>query len=212
MRGAFITVEGTEGVGKSTSLGLIVRRIERAGYEVVVTREPGGTDLGERIREWVLASAPGELSAETEALLMFAARSHHVSKVIKPSIERGVWVLCDRFTDATLAYQGAGRGAERNFLMNIAEAVHGQLQPDCTILLDAPVAVGFERIKDRELDHFEREGLDFFERVRQSYLDAAACDPERIKVIDASGSAESVASCIESEIDRFIQRYAMAHV
>jgi dTMP kinase len=207
MRGAFITLEGIEGVGKSTSMQLIEALLGDAGYSVVPTREPGGTSLGERVRTWVLRSKPGELSAETEALLMFAARADHITSVIRPALAQGRWVLCDRFTDATFAYQGGGRGADKAFLDSLAAAVHKGLRPDLTVLLDAPPAVGLARIGDRELDYFEQEDLEFFGRVRTAYLDIAKLDGERVKVIDARRSIDEVQARIRAEIEAFIERF-----
>ncbi len=202
--GAFITLEGVEGVGKSTCLGIIRETIESRGHTTVLTREPGGTPLGERIREWILDGDHGVLSAQVEALLMFAARAEHIEKVIRPALEAGYWVVCDRFTDATVAYQGGGRGADAAFLRCLAEEVQGTLEPDLTLLLDAPVAVGRARISARKHDHFERETADFFERVRAAYLRLAAEAPGRIRVIDATAALGEVEGLVAAEIERFI--------
>ena len=207
MRGAFITLEGTEGVGKSTNLEFMRQLIEDEGYLVVTTREPGGTKLGERIRELVLGSKRGSLSAMTETLLMFAARSHHLDKVINPALGRGEWVLCDRFSDATFAYQGAGRGGDKELLERLSRAVQRDLAPDLTILLDAPLGVSFGRLGDRPRDHFEQEGLTFFGRVRTEYLEIAARHPERIRVIDAAQTIEDVQRSIRGIIQDFIGRF-----
>lgn len=206
-RGAFITVEGLEGVGKSTSLDVICAKLRDAGHDPCVTREPGGTPLGETIREWVLHAEHGHLSAEVEALLMFAARSQHLEQVIRPALDEGIWVVCDRFTDASYAYQGGGRGAERAFLDDLTRTVQGTLKPDLTLLLDAPVETGLARIKGRELDHFEREDAAFFERVRNAYLTLWAAEPERIKRIDASMSVADVRDRIKAELAAFLDRY-----
>lgn len=203
-RGAFITVEGGEGVGKSTCLKTIEALLSKAGKEVVVTREPGGTPLGERVREWILHGEHGALSAEVEALLMFAARAEHLDKLIRPALDSGHWVLCDRFTDATLAYQGGGRGASVDGLRQLARFAQGSLQPDLTLLLDAPVDVGLSRIQDRSHDHFERESREFFERVRRTYLELARQEPGRITVIDASRPLEQVRRQIEARLQAFI--------
>ncbi|MBN1237150.1 MAG: dTMP kinase [Gammaproteobacteria bacterium] len=208
MRGAFITLEGTEGVGKSTGLAAIERCVESLGHAVVLTREPGGTDLGERIREWVLHGNHADLSADVEALLMFAARRHHLEHVIVPALDRGDWVVCDRFTDATLAYQGGGKGLDERFLSCLADRVHGGVTPDLTLLLDAPVDVGLARIGDREPDHFEREGVAFFERVRRAYLRIAAENPERVRVVDASAAREDVLQQLRDTVMRFAQEFA----
>jgi dTMP kinase len=206
-RGAFITLEGGEGVGKSSSLAAIEQYLENLGLDVRVTREPGGTDLGELVRHWLLDGRHKNLSAVTEALLMFAARSLHLDQFIRPAIAAGTWVVCDRFTDATLAYQGGGRGASRDFLSTLQDEVQQGFAPDLTILLDAPVEVGFARIADRPHDHFERESAAFFGRVRQAYLELAAQHPERIRVIDASASPDEVRASIEQELDAFCRDF-----
>ena len=167
MAGAFVTLEGTEGVGKSTSLAYLEQTLLTAGQRVVVTREPGGTPLGEQIRHWVLEDDHANLSAEIETLLMFAARAQHLDEVIRPALAAGAWVLCDRFTDATIAYQGGGRGAAAGLLESLKGAIQGDLEPDLTFLFDAPVEVGLARIADREPDNFERENHAFFDRVRR---------------------------------------------
>jgi dTMP kinase len=202
-RGAFITIEGGEGMGKSTSLAAIEQAIVELGHDIVVTREPGGSALGELIRSWILDGSHQDLSAQIEALLMFAARAQHLAEKILPALAAGQWVLCDRFTDATRAYQGGGRGLSRHFIDQLADEVQGDLRPDLTFLLDAPVEVGIERIKDRPLDHFERSGTEFLQRVRQCYLDLAAAEPERIKVIDASMSPDAVATELLAQLHAF---------
>jgi dTMP kinase len=209
-RGAFITIEGGEGVGKTSSLEAIEAFLSRRNIAVTMTREPGGTPLGEAVRTWILDGEHGSLSAEVEALLMFAARAEHLDKLIRPALARGSWVVCDRFTDATLAYQGGGRGADAAFLRSIAAGIQAGLEPDLTILLDAPVEVGLTRIAGRPHDHFEREAQPFFERVRQTYLDLAAADPGRIRTVDASGSPESVRRAIERELESFCDRFGAA--
>lgn len=197
MSARFITLEGVEGVGKSTQLSFIEQRLRSAGHDVVVTREPGGTQLGERLREWLLDRTHAGLSAEVEALLMFAARAHHLDQVIRPALARGSWVVCDRFSDATFAYQGGGRGADSDFLTCLAATVQRGLEPDLTLLLDAPVEVGMQRIRDRAQDRFERENSAFFERVRAAYHDLARLHPQRIRKIDATRAPAAV----EREID-----------
>jgi len=206
-RAAFITLEGGEGVGKSTSLTVIERFVRARGQDPVVTREPGGTPLGERVREWILEGEHGALSAEVEALLMFAARAEHLEKVIRPALAAGRWVICDRFTDATLAYQGGGRGASERFLRTLADEVQGGLKPDLTLLLDAPVEVGFERIRNRPHDHFEREDGEFFNRVRERYLALAAEAPDRIKVVNAAATVAAVTADIEAALEAFCDRF-----
>lgn len=210
-RGAFITVEGGEGVGKSSSIAAIEAWLRNRGRAVWLTREPGGTSLGETIRSWILDGDHGKLSAEVEALLMCAARVEHVDKVILPHLERGTWVVCDRFADATMAYQGGGRGADTRFLQTLAAGAQRGLQPDLTLLLDAPVAVGMARIASRPHDHFEREETAFFERVRRTYLEIAAREPDRVRIIEASAPQASVRAAIERELDAFCARFPGAH-
>lgn len=199
MRGKFITLEGVDGAGKSTHLDWIARRIEAAGNKVVVTREPGGTPLGEELRR-LLLTLPMHL--ETETLLMFAARREHLDQVIVPALAAGNWVLCDRFTDATFAYQGGGRGLELSRIESMEHWVHGGLQPDLTLVFDLSV----DEAKRRRMastaapDRFEQEGLDFFARVRAVYLARAARFPGRIRLIDAGQTVESVRKTLEEII------------
>jgi dTMP kinase len=207
MRGAFISLEGIEGVGKSTNVAFTADAVRRAGFDVVTTREPGGTELGERVREWILAGGHGKLSAEVEALLMFAARARHLDEVIRPALEGGRWIVCDRFTDATFAYQGGGRGLARELLETLKAAVEKGTEPDLTLLLDAAPDVGSNRIVNREPDHFEREHRPFFERVRAAYLELAERYPWRIKVVDASRPLDAVQRQIAAEIAAFIGRF-----
>jgi len=207
-RGAFITIEGGEGVGKTTSLAAIETHLRTLCVpDFLMTREPGGTELGETVREWILNGAHGDLSAEVEALLMFAARADHLTRVIRPALANGIWVVCDRFTDATRAYQGAGRGADPGLLDAIAEGVQKGLVPDLTLLLDAPIEIGMARIANRAHDHFEREDRSFFERVRSAYLNLAASEPDRIRVIDASAPQPEVLAAIRGELDAFRARF-----
>ena len=185
-RGKFITLEGGEGVGKTTNLSFISSYLQNHGIDVIVTREPGGTRLAEKIRELLLDSNNESISESAELLLMFAARAQHIKHVIEPALSQGKWVLCDRFTDATYAYQGGGRNMNMSTIEWLENLVQGTLRPDLTLLLDAPVEVGIERARDRgQLDRFESEKIDFFERVRQSYLRQAELYPERIKLIKA---------------------------
>lgn len=207
MRGAFISLEGIEGVGKSTNLGFTAETIRKAGYDVVTTREPGGTRLGESVRDWILNADHGELSAEIETLLMFAARARHLDEVIRPSLAAGRWVVCDRFTDATFAYQGGGRGASLTLLDGLKQEIQKGLEPDLTLLLDAPLEVGADRISQRTPDHFEREQRPFFERVRATYLCLAAENPSRIKLIDAALPLEQVQRQIETQLRSLLSRY-----
>ena len=207
MHGAFITLEGIEGVGKSTICDRVRDLVAQRGYTVVVTREPGGTPLGERVRDWILDSEHAVLSAEVEALLMFAARGYHLDNVIRPALAKGDWVLCDRFTDATFAYQGGGRGASETLLTVLSSAIQKGLQPDLTILLDAPLEVGFGRIAGRAKDHFEREDRRFFERVRAAYLDLASANTDRFRVIDATASREDVWVRVAETVVLFMDRF-----
>jgi len=210
MRGAFISLEGVEGVGKSTNVAFTADAVRRAGFEVVTTREPGGTQLGERVRDWILNGDHGTLSPETEALLMFAARARHLDEIIRPALAAGRWVVCDRFTDATIAYQGGGRGASGSLLDALRAEIQKGLEPDLTLLLDAPLDVGASRISDRKPDHFEREQRPFFERVRAAYLSLAEQHPERIKVIDAAVPLPRVQLQIETEVGGLVKRLGSA--
>jgi dTMP kinase len=207
MRGAFISLEGVEGVGKSTNVAFTADAVRKAGFEVVTTREPGGTQLGERVREWILNGDHGTLSPEIEALLMFAARARHLDEVIRPALAAGRWVVCDRFTDATIAYQGGGRGASPSLLDALRAEIQRGLEPDLMLLLDAPLDVGASRISNRKPDHFEREQRPFFERVRAAYLSLAEQHPERIKVIDAAVPLPRVQRQIELEVGALVSRF-----
>ena len=206
MAGAFITIEGLEGVGKSTCLNIIQDELSKQGYDVLITREPGGTELGEKLREWILSGEPGSLSATTEVMLMFAARSHHLEKVIRPALDKGRWVICDRFTDATFAYQGGGRGASREWLESLKKSVQGDLDPDLTLLLDAPAEVGLARISNREADYFEREDKAFYRRVRNVYLKLSIAHPARVKVINASESIHQVNQKLVETLNEFLSQ------
>jgi dTMP kinase len=186
-RGLFLTLEGAEGVGKSTNIEYITQYLERRGIEYVLTREPGGTALAEKIRDLLLAVHEEPMSELTELLLVFAARAQHLDKVIQPALSKGKWVVCDRFTDATFAYQGAGRGLSVETIGQLQLLVQGQLRPDLTLILDLDPEIGLARASNRgELDRFELEQQSFFRHVRQGYLDIAQAEPERCKVIDAS--------------------------
>ena len=193
-RGRFISLEGVDGAGKSTHVAWLAEALTARGHRVVQTREPGGTPLGEALRD-LLLSRP--MAHDTEALLMFAARREHVVSVIAPALLRGDWVLCDRFTDATFAYQGGGHGVPADFLQALARRVHGDCNPDLTLLFDVPPDVSRKRLakaerEGRPLDKFEREEQDFFERVRAVYSARAAAEPGRFRVIDATGSQDEV--------------------
>ncbi|WP_198243907.1 dTMP kinase [methane-oxidizing endosymbiont of Gigantopelta aegis] len=201
-KGRFITLEGGEGVGKTTNLSFLEQMLTAQGIYVVKTREPGGTPLAEKIRQLLLETHDEAVDPMAELLMMFAARAQHIRHVIKPALARGDWVLCDRFTDATYAYQGGGRGMAMDKIAWLERAVQGDLRPDLTLLLDAPVQIGMVRAKGRgELDRFEQERYDFFEKVRQAYLNRAQQQPERFVVIDASQPLDEVQRAIKSRID-----------
>jgi len=187
MRGRFVTIEGIEGVGKSTNVDFVADFFRARGDEVVVTREPGGTEMAERIRDLILSTPQAGLSDRGELLLMFAARAEHLQALIVPALERGVTVVCDRFTDATFAYQGGGRGVSRADIATLRDLVQAGLQPDLTLLLDGSPQLSAQRIAGRAWrDRFESERQAFFARVRDAYLAIAAAEPERVRVVDAA--------------------------
>lgn len=193
MKGSFITLEGVEGVGKSTNLAYVQARLEASGKTLVVTREPGGTAMAEEIRELLLRPRQESVSEMAELLLMFAGRAQHLHALIQPALDAGHWVLCDRFTDATYAYQGGGRGVPMGWIATLETMVQQQLRPDLTLLLDVPVEVGLARARQRgELDRFEAEQQRFFEDVRQVYLQRAQAEPERFAIIDATPALDAV--------------------
>ena len=200
MAGRFITLEGIDGAGKSSHLVFIAERIRTRGVEVVSTREPGGTAFGERIRTIVLNE---KMHGDTETLLMFASRTEQLAEVITPALARGAWVLCDRFTDSTFAYQCGGRGLSESRIATMEEWVHGNLQPDLTLLFDAPLEVARERLDlgTASPDKFEREQSDFFSSVRAAYLKRAAKFPHRIKVINSARSPADIRAELGSLID-----------
>ncbi|MFT4861359.1 MAG: dTMP kinase [Pseudohongiellaceae bacterium] len=192
-KGRFITLEGVEGVGKSTNLEVIQRFLQHRGVDYIVTREPGGTPVAEEMRQLLLANRDEKLHEISELLLVFAARSQHLEALIKPALAKGVWVLCDRFTDATYAYQGGGRKLDKNTIATLETLAQGDLRPDLTFILDLDPEIGLQRASQRgELDRFENEQVSFFHRVRATYLARAEADPERCRVIDASAPIESV--------------------
>ena len=185
--GKFITLEGIEGVGKTSNLHYIKGLLESSGHSCVVTREPGGTNLGESLRALLLSHSEENMSADAELLMMFAARAEHLSKVIRPALDAGQTVLCDRFTEATYAYQGGGRQLDIDKISDLENWVQAELRPDLTIILDAPVEVGRARAGRRsEPDRIEKEHNDFFQRVRESYIELAKHYPQRICLVDAS--------------------------
>jgi dTMP kinase len=205
VRGRFITVEGIEGVGKSTNLDFVRRYLEDRGKEVVQTREPGGTPLGEDIRQLLLGHKHDGMDEATELMLMFAARNEHLARVIRPALEAGKWILCDRFTDATYAYQGGGRGIAVAKIEWLENFVQGNLRPDLTLLLDASVQIGMERAgKRQQLDRFESQNMAFFERVREAYLNLAKMHPGRYRVVDASRPLEEVQQFLGRILDDFL--------
>lgn len=205
-KGKFITVEGGEGAGKSSNLAFIRDLLEQSGVEVVFTREPGGTALGEEIRDLLLGHKHTGMAKDTELMLMFAARAEHLARIISPALNAGKWVLCDRFTDASYAYQGGGRGIEMARIRALEEWVQQGLKPDLTLLLDLPIETGLDRAGQRsEPDRFEVEQHAFFERVRSTYLDIAQRDSQRVRVIDAAVPLAQVQAQIRLIMDRFVQ-------
>lgn len=198
MRGKFITLEGVDGAGKSTHIPYILSLLESRGLEVISTREPGGTPLGERLRE-ILLQQP--MHPQTETMLMFAARHEHIVQVIEPALARGAWVLSDRFTDASFAYQCGGRGVAKEKVSILEQWVQGALQPDLTLLFDVPVEVSTQRLAGaRDPDKFERENADFFNRIRDTYLARAKADPVRFRIINANRLIEETRDSIEEII------------
>jgi dTMP kinase len=193
--GKFISLEGIAGAGKSTLARALEAALQQRGLRVQLTREPGGTPLAEQLRALVLARSGERISAEAETLLMFAARAIHLENLIRPALKNGIWVICDRFTDATRAYQGAGRGVDPELIERLAHTVHADLWPQRTLLLDLPVEQGLARARKRagQADRFEDEDRRFFERVRARYLELAAAEAGRVRVVDAVGAPESVA-------------------
>lgn len=201
-KGLFITIEGGEGVGKSTNIAFIQETLAAKGIKSIVTREPGGTPLAEEIREVLIKNRDEKVVSETELLLMFAARAQHLYQKIIPALDKGVWVISDRFTDATYAYQSGGRGVPAEKVGLLENFVQGDLRPDLTLLLDAPIEVGMARAKNRgALDRFEEEQAEFFNNVRDNYLARSEAEPNRFKVIDATQSLEDVQAAINEVIE-----------
>jgi dTMP kinase len=203
VRGRFVTFEGGEGVGKSTQIERTAAWLRESGREVVVTREPGGTPRAEKLRELLLERAAEPMPPACELLLMFAARATHVASLIEPALARGAWVLCDRFTDASHAYQGGGRGMDSRQIDALAALAHPSLTPDVTVLLDAPVAVGLARAAARHgsvPDRFESERREFFDRVRNAYLECARREPQRIRIVDATGAVDEVQHAVRGAL------------
>lgn len=206
--GCFITIEGTEGVGKTTNIDFISAYLTERHINVVLTREPGGTELGEAIRELLLGHTHTGMASDTELLLMFAARAEHIDKVILPAIRQGSWVICDRFTDATYAYQGGGRGIDPSRISILEDWVQGDLRPDATILLDIDIETGLARAGKRSTpDRFETEQHSFFQRVRDCYLARCKQAPQRFHVIDASTELVAVQSALAGCLDQLIRKF-----
>lgn len=207
MTGLFITLEGPEGAGKSTNREYLAQRLREHSLDVVLTREPGGTPLAERIRELLLAPADEPMNSDTELLLVFAARAQHLAQVIRPSLARGAVVLCDRFTDATYAYQGGGRGLPTSRIEQLECFVQGEMRPDLTLIFDLPVEIGLSRAAARgRLDRFEQEGLEFFEAVRSAYLNRAQQDRQRYRVVDAGQSLAAVQQSLDRLLPEVLER------
>lgn len=207
MTGFFITLEGPEGAGKSTNRDHLAQRFRERGLDVVLTREPGGTPLAERIRELLLTPADEPMASDAELLLVFAARAQHLVQVIRPALARGAVVLCDRFTDATYAYQGGGRGLSAERIEQLESFVQGEMRPDLTLIFDLPVEIGLSRAAARgRLDRFEQEGLRFFEAVRSAYLERARRVPQRYRVIDAGQPLSAVQLDLDALMPEMVER------
>ncbi len=204
-RGKFLTIEGTEGVGKSTNLVFVRDWLQSRGIEVILTREPGGTPLAEEIRDLLLAKREEPVDETAELLLVFAARAQHMAQVIKPALTRGAWVLSDRFTDATYAYQGGGRGLNKGVISQLEVMVQGELRPDLTLILDIDVQLGLKRARQRgELDRFESETIEFFERVRAAYNERAVASPQHYAVVNAGQELAKVQQDIGQLLGRLL--------
>ena len=205
MTGLFITLEGPEGAGKSTNREYLAERLRAEGIDVVLTREPGGTPLAECIRELLLTPSDDAMCADTELLLVFAARAQHLAEVIRPALARGAVVLCDRFTDATYAYQGGGRGLSHERIATLETFVQGALRPDLTLVFDLPIEVGMARASARgRLDRFEQEGRTFFDAVRSTYLDRARAEPGRYRLIDAGQTLDQVQGQLDALLPQLL--------
>ncbi|VXC54971.1 thymidylate kinase [Pseudomonas sp. 8Z] len=206
MTGLFITLEGPEGAGKSTNRDYLAERLRERGVEVLLSREPGGTPLAERIRELLLTPSDEPMAVDTELLLVFAARAQHLQQVIRPALARGCVVLCDRFTDATYAYQGGGRGLPIERIAQLEQFVQGELRPDLTLIFDLPIEVGLARAAARgRLDRFEQEGRGFFDAVRHAYLQRAAQAPQRYHVLNAAQTLEQVQADLDALLPRLLE-------
>jgi len=202
-KGKFITIDGVEGAGKSTQIDFICQYLTDKGINVVLTREPGGTEVGEKIRTLLLSNSTGKMHADTELMLMFAARNEHIQNKIIPTLNQGDWILSDRFTDASYAYQGGGRGLDIARIAQLEQWVLRSFAPDMTLLLDIPVDIGMRRVESRgEKDRIEQESLDFFNRVRNTYIARSEQYPERIKLIDAAQTIEHIQQRIQEILDK----------
>jgi len=202
----FITVEGQDGAGKTTNIEVIKSILNAHDIDFIQTREPGGTSLGEAIRELILNSDDSKFGHSAELLLMFAARAQHLEEVILPALNKGIWVLCDRFTDSTFAYQGGGRGLGIGKVAELEQLVQGDLRPNLTVLLDLPVEVGETRAGERSAaDRFEQQQLEFKQRARETYLSIAAEQPERVKVVDANAPLEEVKAAVSNIMNEFVR-------
>ena len=207
----FISIEGGEGAGKSSCIEYIKQRLAAAGIDCIVTREPGGTPMAEDIRQLLLAHRDEIVDPYTELLLVFAARRQHVQNVIRPALKAGQWVICDRFTDASFAYQGAGRGLDTEFISQLKHAVHGDLNPHMTLLFDLDIAIGMARAGKRaDFDRIETEAMSFFERVRQGYLAQAQAEPQRYRVVDAAQSITQVEQQVSGFLTPLINNFIQA--
>ena len=207
MTGLFITLEGPEGAGKSTNREYLAAHLRAQGLDVVLSREPGGTPLAERIRELLLAPSDEPMAVDTELLLVFAARAQHLAQVIRPALARGAVVLCDRFTDATYAYQGGGRGLPKDRIAALETFVQGELRPDLTLIFDLPIEVGLARASARgRLDRFEQEGRTFFDAVRHAYLERAAAEPQRYRVVNAAQTLSEVQGALDALLPELLDR------
>lgn len=205
MRGRFITLEGGEGAGKSTQIQLLAAELRDQGQSVCVTREPGGTELGEAVRSVLMRDYASPMPAMSELLLMFAARAAHLEQVIEPALARGEWVLCDRFTDASYAYQGAARGLGAEPVITLESLVQGDLRPDCVLLFDLPIEWGLARADARgNANRFDQETLAFHEAVRRGYFERAAAEPARYRVIDASGDTTHVQQSVQQALEGWL--------
>ena len=208
MTGKLITIEGTEGAGKSTNLKVIEDTLREANIEFITTREPGGTLLAENIRKLLLEKGSEVIHEKTEVLLMFASRMQHLSQLIEPALNKNIWVVCDRFTDASFAYQGYGRGLDLSIISSLKDIVHPQITPDLTIVLDVPVKIAMDRVRKRgKLDRFEQENLNFFNKIRNGYKEIVKNNRDRCIPIDASKSMKVVEKAIRGSVMEFIKKH-----